>query len=188
MTTIRVKSELYHYAAVVTDVYDGDTITVDMDLGLGIWRKGQKIRFWKVNTPELRGADRVVGLQVRDFVREMLLNKQVLIRTILDKRGVDSTGKFGRLLGEILVEDAQGRLVNVNEMLLERGLAEPMGADGTRTRETVVPSPDQPNSRALPTYVECIYCGQIRSVNVEMQVIESCSNCLDPAYPALLTS
>ncbi|MEZ4709970.1 MAG: thermonuclease family protein [Caldilineaceae bacterium] len=184
MTAFKVKSQLYHYAAIVTDVYDGDTITVDMDLGLGVWRKGQKIRFWKVNTPELKGPDRPLGLQVRDFVSEMLLNKEVLIRTILDKRGVDSTGKFGRLLGEILVEDEQGQLINVNELLLARGLAAPMGEDGSSTRGAVAPSPDQPRSRGLPAVVECVYCGQIRSVNVEMQIVEACPNCLDPAYPA----
>ncbi|MCB0095696.1 MAG: thermonuclease family protein [Caldilineaceae bacterium] len=181
MTALRVKSQLYHYAAVVTDVYDGDTITVDMDLGLGIWRKGQKIRFWKVDTPELKGPDRVVGLQVRDFISEMLLNKEVLIRTILDKRGVDSTGKFGRLLGEILVEDEEGRLINVNQLLLERGLAEPMGEDGSRTREVVAPEQSQPS--VLPTNVECAYCGQLRLVNVELRIVEACPNCLDPAYP-----
>lgn len=30
---IRLTSKLYYYAADVTDVYDGDTITVDLDLG-----------------------------------------------------------------------------------------------------------------------------------------------------------
>ena len=28
---------LYHYRAIVTDVYDGDTLTVDLDLGFHVW-------------------------------------------------------------------------------------------------------------------------------------------------------
>jgi micrococcal nuclease len=100
---LRLGSKLYYYAATVTDVYDGDTFTVDMDLGLGMGRRGQRIRLWKVNAPEVRGAEREQGLAVRDYVRALILEKTVLLRTILDKRGVDSTEKFGRLLGEVLV-------------------------------------------------------------------------------------
>ena len=28
---------LYHYRAIVTEVYDGDTLTVDLDLGFHVW-------------------------------------------------------------------------------------------------------------------------------------------------------
>lgn len=185
MTMIKMKSQLYHYAAVVTDVYDGDTITVDIDLGIGIWRKGQKIRFWKVNTPELTGTQRTAGLKVRDFVQEMLLGKEVLLRTILDKRGVDSVGKFGRLLGEILIVDGAGELINVNELLVARGLAEPLGEDGAAVRELAAPAPTQPppNAPALPEYILCLYCGQARIVDSTTHLVESCPNCLDPARP-----
>lgn len=47
---------LYHYAAQVVSVYDGDTITVDIDLGLEVWLKGQKIRLLNIDTPEVRGG------------------------------------------------------------------------------------------------------------------------------------
>jgi hypothetical protein len=33
-------ANLYHYNARVVSVYDADTLTVDIDLGLGIWRLG----------------------------------------------------------------------------------------------------------------------------------------------------
>jgi micrococcal nuclease len=35
---------LYNYKAVVTSVYDGDTCTVDIDLGLHTWIRGEKSR------------------------------------------------------------------------------------------------------------------------------------------------
>jgi micrococcal nuclease len=32
---------LYHYRAIVRSVYDGDTCTVDLDLGLHTWVNGE---------------------------------------------------------------------------------------------------------------------------------------------------
>ena len=54
-------------ASTLMDVYDGDTITVDVDLGMGLSRNRQSIRLWKVNTPEVRGASKEEGKAVRDW-------------------------------------------------------------------------------------------------------------------------
>ena len=43
---------LYRYRALVRSVYDGDTCTVDIDLGLGCWVHGEKIRLYRINAPE----------------------------------------------------------------------------------------------------------------------------------------
>jgi len=40
---------MYTYEALVTGVYDGDTITVDMDLGFGVAFRKQKIRLANIN-------------------------------------------------------------------------------------------------------------------------------------------
>jgi len=40
---------LYHYKAIVTSVYDGDTCTVDIDLGLSAWIRGEKLRLNRIN-------------------------------------------------------------------------------------------------------------------------------------------
>ncbi len=171
---LRFQSNLYYYAALVTSVYDGDTLTVDLDLGLGIWRHGLSIRLWKVNTPEVSGNERERGLVVRDFVRGLVLNKTVLIRTILDKRGVDKTEKFGRLLGEILVADENDNLLNVNDLLLAQGMARPVTAEGT-----TLPAP-----AGLPrgaSELPCPYCGELRAVQGDQ--LTACPNCLDPAQP-----
>jgi micrococcal nuclease len=171
---LRFRSNLYYYAALVTSVYDGDTLTVDLDLGLGIWRHGLAIRLWKVNTPEVSGAERDQGLVVRDYVRGLLLDKTVLVRTILDKRGVDKTEKFGRLLGEILVADEAGGLINVNDLLLAQGMGRPVTAEGT-----TLPAPDA-SPRGV-SEVACPYCGELRKLQGDQ--LAACPNCLDPARP-----
>lgn len=173
---LRIRSKLYYYAAHVTAVYDGDTCTVDVDMGLGIWKHNQTIRLWKVNTPEVRGPERARGLEVRDFVRDYILGKDILLRTILDKRGEDQTGKFGRLLGEILVEDEAGELVNLNELLLTEGMAVPMDEGGSS-----VPATER-SIQAPPDTAACPFCGQLRKIDPDTEIMEACPNCLDPAH------
>ena len=84
---------MYEYRAYVRKVYDGDTITVDIDLGFDVVLKNQKIRLVKINAPEVRGTERPEGLKVRDIVRSRISNKWVIIKTSQDKKG-----KYGRWL------------------------------------------------------------------------------------------
>ncbi len=104
---------MYEYQATVTKVYDGDTITVDFDLGFGIILKKQKIRLLGINTPEVRGAEKADGIISRDALRQRILDKQVIIKTSKDKKG-----KYGRWLGEVFVEDE-----NINQWLISEGYA-----------------------------------------------------------------
>jgi len=107
---------MYEYMAYVRKVYDGDTITVDIDLGFGIVMKAQKIRLLYIDTPEIRGESRQEGLKSRDALRQMIGNKWVKIKTHRD-----SKGKYGRWLGEVFI-DKDGP-VNINEWLVSEGLA-----------------------------------------------------------------
>jgi len=104
---------MYEYSAEVKKVYDGDTITVDFDLGFGITLRKQKIRLLGINTPEVRGESREQGLISRDRLRERILGKTVTIKTSKDKKG-----KYGRWLGEVFIKDE-----NINQWLLNEGLA-----------------------------------------------------------------
>lgn len=106
---------MYEYRAFVRKVYDGDTITVDFDLGFDILLKSQKIRLSRINTPEVRGKEREEGLKSRDALREKIANKWVVIKTQKDKKG-----KFGRWLGEVWLDDTC-----MNDWLLQEGLAKP---------------------------------------------------------------
>jgi micrococcal nuclease len=51
-----MEHKLYHYKARVVDVYDGDTCTVDIDLGLSTWIHGEKLRLYRINAPEVKNA------------------------------------------------------------------------------------------------------------------------------------
>jgi micrococcal nuclease len=114
----QLNANLYHYRAKVTEVYDGDTCTVDIDLGLATWVRGEKVRLNRINAPELRGADKAKGEQARDFLRGLVLNKDVLLQTIKDERE-----KYGRYLGEIWVAPQGGAPVNVNDEMVKAGHA-----------------------------------------------------------------
>ncbi|MEN0088347.1 MAG: thermonuclease family protein [Pseudomonadota bacterium] len=107
----------YAYKAVITQVYDGDTVTADVDLGFKTWRRDERLRLFGIDAPELRGAERPDGLKSRDALRQRLLNQQVTICTIKDK-----TGKYGRYLAEIFLDGE-----NINDWLLASGYAVPYG-------------------------------------------------------------
>jgi micrococcal nuclease len=109
---------LYHYRALVTAVYDGDTITADIDLGLHTWLRGEKIRLYRINAPELRGAERPPGLKSRDYLRSLILDKEVIIETFKDKKG-----KYGRYLGEVWLLQGED-YININDDLVRKGYAD----------------------------------------------------------------
>lgn len=112
----------YIYRAVTVSVYDGDTITIDVDLGFGVWLKKQKIRLAGINTPELRGDEREEGLVARDALRAMLPSgKSVVIATKRDKKG-----KYGRWIAEVYFTtyaNPDGPMMCANEALVARGFA-----------------------------------------------------------------
>ncbi len=110
--------KLYHYKAVVVSVYDGDTIHVDIDLGLYTWRMNEKIRLARINAPELRGAEKEQGRAARDYLRSRILGKKIFLETLKDRRG-----KWGRFLGEIWLRE-NGAWVNVNDEMVEKGFAQ----------------------------------------------------------------
>ena len=106
---------MYEYRAFVRKVYDGDTITVDIDLGFEVLLKNQKLRLYGINTPEVRGESREEGLKVRDLVRSRIANKWIIVKTHRDKKG-----KYGRWLAEIYESSVEESL---NDWLLNEGHA-----------------------------------------------------------------
>jgi len=105
---------LYHYRGVVTKVYDGDTITVDVDLGFHVFMKKATLRLYRINTPEVRGPEREKGIISRDWLRERILDKEVILVTRKDQKG-----KYGRWLADIWIDD-----ICINDELVDKGLAE----------------------------------------------------------------
>lgn len=107
---------MYKYRAKIISVYDGDTCTALVDLGFRI-NFEIKIRLSGIDTPEIRGEERELGLISKSRLEELVLNKDVIIETFRDR-----TEKYGRWLAEIYVGD-----VNVNQTLILEGLAKKYG-------------------------------------------------------------
>ncbi len=109
---------MYEYNVIITSVYDGDTVTGDVDLGFGIWIRKQKFRLIGIDTPEIRTKDKeekVRGYAARDRVRELILGKTVRIRSF-------GKGKYGRWLVDIFIDENATR--SVNQMLILEGHAD----------------------------------------------------------------
>ncbi len=109
----------YSYSATVVDIYDGDTFTLNFEMGFSL-RYEDVIRLARVDTPELRGEERPRGIKVRDVVEKLILNKRVIAITDQDDRG-----KYGRLLTEIYYQDTKCKCwINLSDYLLEKGMAD----------------------------------------------------------------
>ena len=104
---------LYHYRAVIIEVYDGDTVTADVDLGFSVWVRGERLRLARIDAPEVRGADKEAGFAARDFLRDKILNKPIIVQTIRDRKG-----KYGRYIAELWLDGE-----NVNDRLVAEGHA-----------------------------------------------------------------
>lgn len=133
---------MYRYRANITNVVDGDTVDVALqlspqrelakgdsvffDLGFSFYASlvdadrpsifRTRLRISRINTPETNRTDeREAGLVSEAFVRSWLEERGN--RVTVESR---KTGKFGRYLAEIY--DADG--VNLSDLLVEKGLAE----------------------------------------------------------------
>jgi micrococcal nuclease len=104
---------MYEYKGKVISIYDGDTLTAEVDLGFNI-NITEKFRLSGLNAPEVRGEERGSGLISRDKLRDKILGKEVIIKTFKD-----STEKYGRYIAEIYLETE-----NINEWLITEGLAQ----------------------------------------------------------------
>ena len=103
---------MYEYKCEVKRVVDGDTVDVIIDLGFSI-HFSTRVRLYGIDTPESRTRDKdekVRGFLSKDYLKEWLDQGGVIIRTYRDKKG-----KFGRVLGEMVVGGRNINLLMVDE-------------------------------------------------------------------------
>jgi len=104
---------MYEYNCKIVRIIDGDTVDVDIDLGFAVWLNKQRIRLFGVDTPESRTRDaeeKKFGILAKNFVKGRLpIGSNQVLRTRLD----DSRGKFGRILGEFVLDET-----TLNQLLI----------------------------------------------------------------------
>ena len=106
---------MYEYKAKIIDVYDGDTVTANVELGFNVSME-IKIRLYGIDTPEVRGEEKELGLKSKARLESLILDKTVIIKTYKDKKE-----KYGRWLADIYENKESEK--SVNQILLSEGLA-----------------------------------------------------------------
>jgi len=102
-------SEFYYYKAEILRVIDGDTVDLEIDLGLNVFSV-QRCRLYGIDAPE-----RKAGKEATDYLKHQVLmdGPNCICQTYKDKQG-----KYGRWLVTIYFGE-----MNMNEMLVKKGLA-----------------------------------------------------------------
>ena len=117
---------MYRYKVDVTRVVDGDTVDVDVDLGFGMTYKKQRVRMVEIDTPESRTRDleeKFYGKQSKYFLESLLKGKEVQLVS-------HDKGKFGRILGELFIDDVPEDIIvnaegSINKMMIDNYHAVP---------------------------------------------------------------
>ena len=108
---------MYEYSCTVDRVVDGDTIDVILDLGFDILYRS-RVRLYGIDTPESRTRDKdekVRGKLASAFLQEAIDNGS---RVVIETKLKDSKGKFGRVLGNVIVDG-----ININQQMVDNYLA-----------------------------------------------------------------
>ena len=99
---------MYEYKCKILRIVDGDTVDIDIDLGFGMWMHKERVR--------MMGIDRLAS---KARLKELLPTGSIqILKTEIDKSGEDKKGKFGRILGDFILEDKRA-----TDILIEEGYA-----------------------------------------------------------------
>ena len=113
----------YIYRGKLERVVDGDTIDALIDVGFDIWVK-KRIRYKGIDTWESRTRnleEKAKGLEAKARNKELLV--EVSAKSGYFRLKSYGVGKYGRVLGEIFIQDANGVQMNINETLINEGHA-----------------------------------------------------------------
>jgi micrococcal nuclease len=111
------------YRGKLERVVDGDTIDALIDVGFDIWIK-KRIRYSGIDTWESRTRDleeKAKGLEAKARNKELL--EKVSSKSGYFRLKSHGVGKYGRVLGEIFIEDKDGKQYNINKTLISEGHA-----------------------------------------------------------------
>ena len=115
--------EKYIYRGKLERVVDGDTIDALIDVGFDIWIK-KRIRYSGIDTWESRTRDleeKAKGLEAKARNKELL--KEVSSKSGYFRLKSHGVGKYGRVLGEIFIQDENKNTICINNQLINEGHA-----------------------------------------------------------------
>jgi len=101
---------MYHYRAVIRRWVDGDTVEMDVDLGLHVWKHTEDMRLIGINAPDKNPAKKAATAYVNQMAPA---GAKVTIQTYLD----DDEDRYGRLLVDIDLADG----TNLNDAIVDAG-------------------------------------------------------------------
>jgi len=122
----------YEYRVKITRVVDGDTVDADIDLGFNEFKR-DRIRLIGIDTPESRTRnkkEKALGLKAKARLKELIAEAPVIDgkrgkKAVYLKTTKDGKGKFGRILGTLLIGEQ-----DVCEILINEGHARPYFGGG----------------------------------------------------------
>ena len=109
---------MYTYKAKLDRVVDGDTVDAYIDLGFDI-SVHKRIRLAGIDSPESRTRDleeKARGLASKDRLIDLLKDGKFILES-------KEVGKYGRVLGVLLIGDVNNNFININNTLVEEGYA-----------------------------------------------------------------
>lgn len=132
LVTPLVTAPAYRYGALITHVYDADTVQCNIDMYDRTWRLEEKIRLYGVNANEIKRSKRngigdahvakgfrqrnelirLLGQNADNYPRRVRYHELIEPVPVVIETVRDTSGKFGRLLG---ILHYQG--VNLNERI-----------------------------------------------------------------------
>ena len=113
----------YIYRAKLVRVVDGDTVDALIDVGFDIWFK-KRIRYKGVDTWESRTRnleEKALGLKAKARNKELL--EKVSSKPGYFRTKSYGTGKYGRVLADVYIQDNEGNNIWVNNTLITEGHA-----------------------------------------------------------------
>lgn len=125
--SLKISEFYWQYVAEVVRVVDGDTIVLDIDLGMNTWQKNQFVRIYGVNTPEVRGDERELGLKAKAYVESLFTPGDVVILNSLEYNAND---KYGRVVGDLEFDQNGAYQLSLRELLIDNGYAHEYYGDG----------------------------------------------------------
>ncbi|MBL8824875.1 MAG: thermonuclease family protein [Planctomycetia bacterium] len=119
---------IFRYVAQVLEVIDGDTLRVDLDMGMCIKQSPKIFRLSGVNAPESRtsnAAEKKRGLAAKSYL-QYLTPVDSWIMIVTDR---DVTEKYGRIFGKAYAEPGAA---SINDQMVKAGHSKQWDGQGEK--------------------------------------------------------